>query len=252
MILHSVVCIFAHPDDETIFAGGITALLVQQGVSAHVVCATRGEGGELGEPPVVSDRARLGAAREAELRCAVRALGASLTLLDYVDPVIGPDEALFPFVADFDTLARQFADIARQQRADLILTHGGDGEYGHPAHQLVNQAVLAGVQRLLPAVPVYSIAANVPSIEDRLWNQNEPAHFALDIRPWAETKIAAMECHVTQHALFKRRKKLETVREALRPVESVRRQWPPVHDENPQDAFADLLRVAGAWTPERE
>jgi hypothetical protein len=58
-----------------------------------------------------------------------------------------------------------------------------------------------------------------------------------------------MECHVSQHALFKRRKQLQTVREALVTVESVRRQWPDPHGEPPQDAFADLLRTAGAWTP---
>lgn len=249
MTLRSVVGIFAHPDDETVLAGGLIALLVQQHSRVHLVSATRGQGGELGEPPVVADRARLGAVRERELRCAAQTLGASLTVLDYVDPTIGPDEALYPFVADFDRLARQFADIARQQQANLILTHGADGEYGHPAHRLVHQAVLSGVRRMLPNVLVYSVAALVPSIEDRLWNTSEPAHFALDIRPWGETKVAAMECHVSQHALFKRRKQLTTVREALRTVESVRRQWPDPHGETPDDDFARLLRTAGAWTP---
>ncbi|MBZ0298324.1 MAG: PIG-L family deacetylase [Anaerolineae bacterium] len=249
MTLRSVVGIFAHPDDETVLAGGLIALLVQQHSRVHLVSATHGEGGEMGEPPVVTNRALLGATREMELRCAARTLGASLTVLDYVDPVIGPDEALYAFNADFDRLARQFAEIARQQQANLVLTHGADGEYGHPAHRLVHSAVLEGVRRMLPNVLVYSVAALVSSIEDRLWNPNEPAHFALDIRPWSETKLAAMECHVSQHALFKRRKQLTTVREALRTVESVRRQWPETHGESPNDDFARLLRTAGAWTP---
>lgn len=249
MTLRSVVCFFAHPDDETVLAGGIIALLVQQGIPVHVVCCTRGEGGELGEPPIVPRRELLGAAREAELRCAVQTLGAALTLLDYVDPLIGPDDVLEAFEADFDTLARQFVDIARQRQADLVLTHGSDGEYGHPAHQLVNRAVLRGITHALPDTLVYSVAALVPNIEDRLWNKSEPAHLALDIRPWAEVKVAAMECHVSQHALFKRRKNLKTIREALRAVESVRRQWPHTHGEPPQDSFARLLRTAGAWEP---
>jgi LmbE family N-acetylglucosaminyl deacetylase len=249
MTLRSVVCFFAHPDDETVLAGGIIALLVQQNIPVHVVCCTRGEGGELGEPPVVPRRELLGAAREAELRCAVQALGASLTLLDYVDPLIGPDEALMPFEADFDTLARQFVDIARKRQASLVLTHGSDGEYGHPAHQLVHRAVLRGIPHTLPDTFIYSVSALVPNIEDRLWNKSEPAHLALDIRAWAEAKLAAMECHVSQHALFKRRKNLQTLREALRTIESVRRQWPDPHGEPPQDAFARLLRTAGAWEP---
>lgn len=249
MTLRSVVAFFAHPDDETVLAGGLIALLARQGIAVHIVCATRGEGGEAGEPPVVPRRDLLGAAREAELRCAARALGATVSVLDYVDPTIGPDEALFPFECDFNTLAGQFADIARQHRADLVLTHGGDGEYGHPAHQLVNQAVRHAMPRVLPSILVYTVAALVPQIEDRLWNANEPAHLALDIRPWAEAKVRAMECHVSQHALFKRRRQLQTVRDALRTVESVRRAWPDAGDEPPQDAFADLLRTAGAWPP---
>lgn len=249
--LNSVVCMFAHPDDETVLAGGMIALMSQQGIPVHVVSATRGEGGEMGEPPVVDSRDTLGEVREAELRCAAKALGATISLLDYVDPVIGPDEALLAFDADFDVLARQFADIARARRAKLILTHGADGEYGHPAHRLVHQAALYGIQQLYSEALVYTVAANVPTVTDRLWNESERAHLALDIRPWAEAKIAAMECHVTQHALFKRRKKLKTVAEALRTVESVRRAWPILPpDEPPRDAFADLLRTAGAWTPE--
>lgn len=249
MTLRSVVAIFAHPDDETVLAGGIIALLVQQGIPVHVVCCTRGEGGDLGEPPIVPRRDLLGAAREAELRCAVKALGASLTVLNYVDPLIGPDDVLSPFEADFDTLARQFVDIGRKRQANLVLTHGADGEYGHPAHQLVHRAVVTGMARALPETVVYSVAALVANIEDRLWNKNEPAHLALDIRPWSEAKLAAMECHISQHAVFKRFRNLQTVQETLRTVESVRRQWPDTHGEPPQDAFARLLRTVGAWEP---
>src|SRR5215207_24413 len=143
MTLRSAVCFFAHPDDEMLVAG-IIAMMTRQNTAVHVVCATRGEGGELGEPPL-TDRRRLGAVREEELRCAVQALGASLTILDYVDPIVGPDDVLYPFDADLDTLARQFVEITRRQQATLVLTHGSDGEYGHPAHQLVHRAVMRGI-----------------------------------------------------------------------------------------------------------
>lgn len=249
MTLRSVVCFFAHPDDETMLAGGLIALLTRQGIPVHVVCCTRGEGGEMGEPPVVPHQSLLGTAREAELRCAVQALGASLAILDYEDPLVGPDDTLSAFTADASGLARQFCDIVRQKRADLVLTHGSDGEYGHPAHVLVNQAVLHSIPHELPKTMIYTVAAIVPSIEDRLWNKSEPAHLALDIRPWSEPLTAAIECHTSQHALFKRRRKLASVRDAMRPVESVRRQVPETHGEPPDDAFAHLLRMAGAWEP---
>lgn len=247
MTLRSVVCFFAHPDDETVLAGGMINLLVRQQVNVHIVCATRGEGGETGASSI--ERHMLGSVRESELRCAAQALGATVSILDYVDPTIGEDDVLQPFEVNFDTLARQLATIAIEHKADAVLTHGADGEYGHPAHQLVHRAVVAGIRQMSPNTLIYTVAANVATVEDTLWNKNQPAHLALDIRPWAEAKLAAMACHATQHALFMRRKKLQNVRDALRTVESVRRVYPETYDEPPQDVFAALLRTAGAWTP---
>jgi len=48
----NVLAFFAHPDDETMMAGGALALLARSGARVHYYCATRGEGGETGEPPV--------------------------------------------------------------------------------------------------------------------------------------------------------------------------------------------------------
>lgn len=247
-MIRSVVCFFAHPDDESVLAGGLITLLTGRGVPVHVVSATRGEGGELGDPPV-THRGNIGNIRENELRCASRALGASVGMLGYVDPLIGADDLLSPFKADFDTLVKQISTLIKQRGADLVLTHGSDGEYGHPAHQLVHRAVLRAAQ--ITPVRVYTVAANVPTINDRLWNESELAHFALDIRPWARAKVQAMECHVSQHALFMRRRKLKVVADALRTVESVRRALPPVAEGSlPDDDFAELLRASGAWTPD--
>jgi N-acetylglucosamine malate deacetylase 2 len=247
----SVIGIFAHPDDETVFAGGMAAMLVQRGIPVHFLSATRGEGGELGDPPVVDDAAKLGVVREAELRCAVEKLGVTVSFLEYIDPRVGPNDELSPFEADFDTLVEQFAANIRERKVDVVLTHGADGEYGHPAHILIYEAIVACVCDHTPEVLVYTTAANMPGAEDRILNQSQPAHFALDISPWAELKVAAMECHCSQHALFKRRRKLKEVAEALRKVESVHRIWPPVEQgDNLDDGFATVLRDAGAWTPE--
>ena len=178
--MNSVLIIGAHPDDETMLAGGVIALLVERGVDVHILCATRGEGGEAGDPPLCA-LSELGAVREAELRCAAQALGVrSLHLLNYVDPRVGPDEELFPFEADFNTLAAEVQQTIRQVDADVVISHGPEGEYGHPAHQLMHRAVHAAVERLDPTPVFYSFAAQVPGNEDHIWNQNTPAHLALD------------------------------------------------------------------------
>ena len=82
--------IFTHPDDETMFAGGTIALLNRIGAQIHFLCATRGEGGELGEP-AVSTRENIDRAREKELRCAIKALGGGvISFLGYQDPLRCP------------------------------------------------------------------------------------------------------------------------------------------------------------------
>jgi LmbE family N-acetylglucosaminyl deacetylase len=247
-----VLFIGAHPDDETIMAGGTLAMLRTRGVPTHILCATDGRGGESGGVPgadTPDERARI---RLEELRCAAIALGASnLTWLGYIDPIMGPDDQLFGFAADEETLAAQFAGIIREWDVDVVLTHGSDGEYGHPAHVQIHRAVLRAAREHTPDVLVYGGCALVPTIEDRLWNMHDRAHLALDITPWQDAKIAAMLCHATQHELFKRRRSLQTVQEAIRLVEAFHRHWPPVSEsELPEDAFGAVLRAAGAWTPE--
>ena len=47
----TVLTISAHPDDE-LFGAGYLAKLVAEGHDLYLLCTTRGEGGEVGEPPV--------------------------------------------------------------------------------------------------------------------------------------------------------------------------------------------------------
>ncbi|MCS6883691.1 MAG: PIG-L family deacetylase, partial [Chloroflexaceae bacterium] len=144
----SLLCLVAHPDDETILCGGTLALLSARGVAVHVVCLTRGEGGELGEPPLTT-REQLGAVREQELVCAVQALGGkSLTFLGYIDPPIGPDGTLSAPEHNPVMLAGQIVNCIQQFRPDVVLTHGSNGEYGHPAHVLMHAMTRAAVAAL--------------------------------------------------------------------------------------------------------
>lgn len=257
-LVQHVLFVGAHPDDETVMVGGTFALLKARGVGTHVVCATDGQGGETGGLPEITTREMLATVRRQELRCAGNALGLdSVTLLGYEDPVVGPDETLFSFQADENTLVAQIVAQIRLIGADVVLSHGSNGEYGHPAHVQVHQATRRAVEQHAPDAVFYGVAALVPGVEDRLWNRDDPAHLALDITPWIERKHAAMLCHRTQHALFMRRRALQTVQQATRTIEAFHRFWPPVPDgELPDDPFAQLLLDAGArpgaeWGPAR-
>ena len=65
MTMFNVLAIFVHPDDETMLVGGTLALLARSGAAVHYLSARRGEGGELGEPPLTTQE-NLGKVRETE------------------------------------------------------------------------------------------------------------------------------------------------------------------------------------------
>jgi LmbE family N-acetylglucosaminyl deacetylase len=230
---NTALCIVAHPDDETILCGGTLALLGARGVAVHVVCLTRGEGGEVGEPPL-TDRAHLGQVREREMACAVGQLGAlGLIFLGYEDPVVGPGGEVFAPAHDPAVLASQLAAHMHQTGAQVVITHGSDGEYGHPAHKAVHSATLAAAAALGPSAPlVYSFAANYPEHPyPRLANAGDPADLVVDVTPYLDQKTAAALCHATQNALFVRRRSEAagrplTVREVLLAEEAFHRHWP--------------------------
>lgn len=244
----TVLAAFAHPDDETMLAGGILAMLVDQGATLHLLLATRGEGGELGEPPL-TERSKLGMVREAELRCAAEILGAeSVLVLDYIDPLVGEGEALYPFEAEFEGLAQELATARQAMQADVLITHGSNGEYGHPAHILMHKASKLALQSDTGrSIPLYTVLADYPNHpRPRLANKDDPADFILDIKNWLPAKLKAAECHRTQGALFVRRSSQKAGRslelaEVLMKVESLQRSWPPL-DSLTEDRLAKFLR----------
>ena len=253
----NILAFFAHPDDETMLCGGTLALLARQGATITLLCATRGEGGENGEPPVCS-RDALGAVRSQELICAGQALGlAQVEFLNYIDPTVGPDNTLYPFTDDETFLTGQVLAMIQRTQAGALISHGSNGEYGHPAHQLCHRAAQAAVKALGASAPLfYTIqAAYAGHPRERLMNAADPAHLVLDCSEVLAEKTAAAVCHVTQHALFIRNTSRElgrtvTVPEVIRTEESLHRAYPPVQDgQGVEDDLAGLLLRSKAVLP---
>jgi len=248
----NILAFFAHPDDETMLCGGTMALLARQGAAVYYLSATRGEGGEAGEPPLCPLE-ELGSVRSAELACAVEALGGlSLDFLDYVDPRIGPDNTLYPFTSDLETLSGQVVDYLRRYSAEVFIAHGSNGEYGHPAHKLVYQAARIAIISLGETAPLfYTFQASFSEHpKPHLMNTDDPAHLVLDISPVKQQKIQATLCHRTQHALFVRNTSKQlgrpvTVPEVVVSLESLHRVHPPVSNSALHDPLAELLLASG-------
>jgi LmbE family N-acetylglucosaminyl deacetylase len=186
----------AHPDDE-LYAAGLLARLSEIGVEVHLLCLTRGEGGSPGDPPVAT-RENLGAAREAELRASAEALGVrSVELLGYVDP-IPQGRPLAPEV-DPDHLAARIAGALDRRGAEALLSHGSNGEYGHPAHRLMHEAA----RRILGETVLYTFNAFAPDVP--LWggvNADDPADLVFDPTPWHGAKARAFASHVSQRRIW--------------------------------------------------
>ncbi len=127
--LGTVLMIWAHPDDETYLAGGLSAALTGSGHRVVCVTATRGEGGVASAPP--EHHERLAAIRTTELEEALRILGVEEHhWLDY------PDGGC----ADVDgkEAAARIAAVLDVVRPDTVVTFGPDGFTGHPDHQAVS------------------------------------------------------------------------------------------------------------------
>ena len=75
---HSLLAVFAHPDDESLASGGLLARCAAAGIRTSLLCLSRGGMGALDD----MDRLRMGESRARELEAAARELGVSeLTLL---------------------------------------------------------------------------------------------------------------------------------------------------------------------------
>ena len=132
-----VLAVFAHPDDESLLAGGVLAACAAAGRRVAVVSMTRGERGPTELPELVG-RLALGDVREAELLVAARALGvSSAECLDY------PDGEL----ADVDEAqaAQALALLLEREQPEVVISFSDEGLYWHPDHLAVSRFLNAAL-----------------------------------------------------------------------------------------------------------
>jgi N-acetyl-1-D-myo-inositol-2-amino-2-deoxy-alpha-D-glucopyranoside deacetylase len=133
------MAVLAHPDDESFGTGGTLARYsADPEVRVVLVCATRGEAGEIADPSLATPE-QLGAVREEELRCACHALGIDeLHLLGYRDSGMAGapenDDSRALTRADPDEAVGKIVAHIRRERPDVIITFDETGGYGHPDH----------------------------------------------------------------------------------------------------------------------
>lgn len=141
-----LVAVLAHPDDETFGTGGTLALYARRGVKVHLVCATRGEVGEV-DPEFMQGFKSIAERRENELRCAAGLLGlSSVTFLDYRDSGMpGTEDNHHPqalAAQPVDRVAREIFKHIQRLKPQVLITFDPIGGYRHPDHIAIHRATV--------------------------------------------------------------------------------------------------------------
>lgn len=226
-----ILFIYAHPDDESFGNGGTLAWADATGLSVGVICATRGEAGEISDPSL-GPASMLGAIRERELRSAMNLAGVgTLRLLGYRDSgMVGTPENEDPrslVQANQEALLADVVFQIRDLRPRIVVTFGPDGGYGHPDHIRIGAAATEGAEIAgSDALPWLGAPWRVDSLywasicrediqvvaahghpyfsrltEDELNTIGTPKAeitHVFDLRPYADRKLEIMLSHPTQ------------------------------------------------------
>ncbi len=233
-----LLAVLAHPDDETFGIGGTLALYAEQGVEVHLVCATRGEAGDM-KPELLEGFNSIADRRESELRCAAEILGLSgVHFLDYRDSGMPGSEdnrntqALA--MAPVDQVAEKVAHFIRMLHPQVVITTDPIGGYKHPDHIAIHKATVEAFHLasdaifqdgLLPYQPQKLYFQTLPKrvlrmavrmlrilgkdphhfgrngdidLASIVEEGNFPIHAQIDYRSVAEKRDAAAACHASQ------------------------------------------------------
>ena len=230
-----ILACFAHPDDEVFGTGGTFAHYVQQGVDVYLVCATKGEAGEVAEAHLATAET-LADVRTAELQCAAETLGLqSPIFLGYQDSgMAGTPENANPraFInAPADAVVAQLVAVVRRLRPHAVVTFDHKGGYGHPDHIAIHQHTVAAVAAA--GDPAFGPELGAPWQPERLFYramsrtqletmrdelaaqgvesgffayqeehgmvwEDEEVSLTMDVSATVAQKIRALHCHATQ------------------------------------------------------
>ena len=146
-----LLCVVAHPDDESFGLGSVLASAAAAGLRVALVCATRGETGEDATGKLCSNE-QLGVVREREVRSAAVELGVvEVEVLDFVDSGWdgpAPEGAL---VSADDLLVRAVHGALDRHRPRVVVTMDPTGSDGHRDHAAIGRATTTAFMQYDPA-----------------------------------------------------------------------------------------------------
>lgn len=138
MAKNGLLAIYAHPDDETFGVGATMARYAAKGMPVTMVCATRGEVGEIA-PGTGATPENLMLYRAQELVDAMAILGVhDVRFMGFRDSGMqGTEENEDPRAymrAHSDAAIHMLVRLIRELKPSVIVTWDKSGGYGHPDH----------------------------------------------------------------------------------------------------------------------
>lgn len=217
----TLVSFHAHPDDESIAAGGTLAKAVADGHRVVLVFATRGEHGEVPDG-LLGPGEHLWERRVAETAQAADILGVHrVVFLGYLDSGLmgaATNDAPGSFwQADVEEAAQRLAANLVAEGADVLTVYDRGGVTGHPDHIQVHRvgvraAALAGTPRVyegtLNRTKLLVLAQKAATLGvteaprgidlESLGTPEELITTRVDVRDYLEVKRRAMAAHSSQ------------------------------------------------------
>jgi mycothiol S-conjugate amidase len=138
-----LMCVHAHPDDESSKGAATMAMYVAQGIDVMVVSCTGGERGDVLNPALKDDAALLRdmpEVRRKEMAEAARILGVKHEWLGFVDSGLPEGDPLPPLpegcfaLEPLHTAAEPLVRLIREFRPQVMTTYDENGGYPHPDH----------------------------------------------------------------------------------------------------------------------
>lgn len=135
-----LLLVLAHPDDESMGAGGLILRHTRNGIATHLICATCGEAGWMGRPPG-ANRDDLAEIRAKELEEAAAALALSgVELWNYPDGRMQGENQ--------QEITQRIWEHVTKLRPRVVVGWGPDGGYGHPDHISVGACTDAAIEAM--------------------------------------------------------------------------------------------------------
>jgi len=264
-----LLTVLAHPDDESFGMGGTLAHYARKGCDVYLVCATRGEAGDV-DSERLQGFGSIAELRETELHCASEQLGLKgVFFLPYRDSGMpGSEDNRHPNAqinASVDEVAGHVVKYIRELKPDIVLTFDPIGGYRHPDHIHIHNATVLAFEHSADAA--FHPQAGLPFQPARLYFHtfprwflkvavhlmpifgqdptkfgrnrdidmksiavmNFPTHAKIDIRDVMEIKDAASACHASQGGMGMRRGLMGLFVRLFGEKEDYMQAYPPVN-----------------------